>query len=93
MKREFAVGLIAVLVTSLAVPSVHPVYWVTAPGAVLVGIFDLVHRWMGRNETREIARRGREDVEAYHPRSSFKRKTPKGRELLFHQDNPLRWNS
>ena len=40
----------------------HPVFWVTLPAAVVMFSWDLTFGWMKRQETREIARKGRIEV-------------------------------
>jgi hypothetical protein len=44
----------------------HPVYWVTLPAATVMFTFDVTLGWIYRKETREIAARGREDIERAH---------------------------
>lgn len=41
----------------------HPVYWVTLPAAFVMLCWDIAFGWWKRDETREIARKGREEVE------------------------------
>jgi Na+/H+ antiporter NhaD/arsenite permease-like protein len=41
----------------------HPVYWVTLPAAFVMFCWDLGFGWSHRHETREIARKGRQEVE------------------------------
>ncbi|KAK3313176.1 hypothetical protein B0H66DRAFT_569731 [Apodospora peruviana] len=70
-KGAFFGGLImaSTLITLLvanAVVSSHGnkimVYWVTLPAAGIMLIWDLCFGWIHRHETREIARKGREDI-------------------------------
>jgi Na+/H+ antiporter NhaD/arsenite permease-like protein len=60
-----AATLISVLAINAASAGTHttPVYYDTLPAATLMFIFDLVFGWLNRAETREIARKGREEVE------------------------------
>jgi Na+/H+ antiporter NhaD/arsenite permease-like protein len=64
-----AVIMTATLVTVLALNAAsqsgneHPVFWVTLPGAFVMFCWDVAFGWHHRHETREIARRGREEVE------------------------------
>ena len=64
-----AVVMAATLVTVLALNaasqsgSEHPVFWVTLPAAFVMFCWDLAFGWYHRHETREIARKGREEVE------------------------------
>lgn len=59
----------ATLITVLTLNAVsqngteRPVFWVTLPAAVVMFIWDIGFGWYHRKETREIARRGREEVE------------------------------
>ncbi|KAK0702904.1 hypothetical protein B0T21DRAFT_342130 [Apiosordaria backusii] len=63
-----ALALISVLSLNAASSSlpggvVLQVYWVTLPAAFIMLVWDLSFGWLHRNETREIAREGREQVE------------------------------
>ncbi|POR36411.1 Arsenite efflux transporter [Tolypocladium paradoxum] len=64
-----AVVMAATLVTLLALNAAsaesgaHPVFWVTLPGAFVMFCWDLAFGWYHREETRQIARRGRRAVE------------------------------
>lgn len=58
----------AALITLIALNAVdqkdgeHPVYWVTLPAAVVMFCWDLGFGWVNRKETRDISRRGREEI-------------------------------
>jgi Na+/H+ antiporter NhaD/arsenite permease-like protein len=41
----------------------HSLYWVTLPAAFTMFFWDIASGWCGRNETREIARKGRHEKE------------------------------
>ncbi|KAL2257701.1 hypothetical protein VTK26DRAFT_9281 [Humicola hyalothermophila] len=60
-----AVTLIAVLALNAAKTSIgeQPVYYVTLPAACVMFAWDLAFGWLNRHETREIARKGREELE------------------------------
>lgn len=64
-----AVIMAATLVTVLALNAAsqssgeHPVFWVTLPAAFVMFCWDLGFGWVHRHETREIARRGKREVE------------------------------
>ncbi|KAF7716978.1 Uncharacterized protein PECH_003211 [Penicillium ucsense] len=62
-----AATLITVLalnaVTSSSSGETHPVYWVTLPGAFVMFCWDLASGWTHRHETREIAAKGRREME------------------------------
>lgn len=64
-----AIIMSATLVTIIALNAAsqstgeHPVFYVTLPAAVVMFCWDLGFGWYHRHETREIARRGREDIE------------------------------
>ncbi|KAL2795286.1 hypothetical protein BJX66DRAFT_171367 [Aspergillus keveii] len=70
-KRGAAFGAVimaATLITVLALNAAsqghtHPVFWVTLPAAFVLFCWDVAYGWHHRKETREIARKGREDVE------------------------------
>ncbi|QQK44857.1 Arsenical pump membrane protein, ArsB [Penicillium digitatum] len=56
----------ATLITLLAINASgkeHPVFWVTLPAAFVMFCWDLVFGWLHRHETREIAAKGRRDIE------------------------------
>jgi len=63
-----AIVMATVLITVVVLNAVstssheHPVYWVTLPGAFVMFCWDLAFGWLHRHETREIARKGREEV-------------------------------
>lgn len=64
-----AVIMAATLITLLAINAAsnsgqeHPVFWVTLPAAFVMLCWDVVSGWIHRHETREIAARGRREVE------------------------------
>ncbi|KAF4620187.1 hypothetical protein G7Y89_g14634 [Cudoniella acicularis] len=64
-----AVVMTATLVTVLALnassPSTgeHPVFYVTLPGAFVMFCWDVTFGWVHRHETRDIAQKGREEIE------------------------------
>ncbi|KAK4186398.1 putative arsenite efflux transporter ArsB-like protein [Podospora australis] len=63
-----AITLIAVLSLNAAWASINTekeiqVFWVTLPAAFVMLVWDLSLGWINRHETREIARKGREEVE------------------------------
>lgn len=63
-----AVVMAATLITVLALNAAsttsgeHPVFWVTLPAAVIMFCWDVGFGWYHRHETREIARKGREEI-------------------------------
>lgn len=65
-----AVIMAATLITLLAINAAsqsgqeHPVFWVTLPAAFIMFCWDLASGWIHRHETREIAAKGRREVEA-----------------------------
>ena len=63
--------LISILALNAAAQSSHeyPVFWVTLPASVVSFGYDLVSGWLRRKETREIARKGREEVETAKARA------------------------
>ncbi|EHK44962.1 hypothetical protein TRIATDRAFT_242899 [Trichoderma atroviride IMI 206040] len=64
-----AVIMAATLVTVLAINAAsaksgaHPVFWVTLPAAFVMFCWDIGFGWYHRKETRDIARKGREEFE------------------------------
>jgi Na+/H+ antiporter NhaD/arsenite permease-like protein len=64
-----AVIMATTLITLLVINAVREgqnqiqVFWVTLPAAVIMFCWDLTFGWLRRHETREIAQRGREEVE------------------------------
>jgi Na+/H+ antiporter NhaD/arsenite permease-like protein len=71
-KRGALVGAVVMAVTLIAVLVLNavsdiigriPVYYITLPAAVLMLLWDLSYGWLHRHETREIARKGREEIE------------------------------
>ncbi len=62
--------MVATLVTLLTLNGVsssngeHPVFQVTLPAAFVMFCWDVAYGWLNRKETREIARKGRREVEA-----------------------------
>ncbi|PQE06898.1 Arsenical pump membrane protein [Rutstroemia sp. NJR-2017a BVV2] len=64
-----AVIMAATLVTLLAINAAsqsegeHPVYWVTLPAAFVMFCWEVGFGWFRRHETREIARKGRREIE------------------------------
>lgn len=64
-----AVIMAATLVTIVALNAAnqskgeHPVFWVTLPAAFVMFCWDVGFGWYRRHETREIARKGREEIE------------------------------
>ncbi len=73
-----AVVMTATLVTLLALNAAsqskgeHPVFWVTLPGAFVMFCWDVGFGWYHRKETREIARKGRLEVEAARAERAFR---------------------
>ena len=43
----------------------HPVFWVTLPAATVMFCWDVAFGWRNRHTTRELARRGRQEVSHY----------------------------
>ncbi|CAG8977498.1 hypothetical protein HYALB_00009332, partial [Hymenoscyphus albidus] len=64
-----AVIMTATLVTLLALNAsssktgAHPVFWVTLPAAFVMLIWDIGFGWHHRKDTREIAKKGRQEIE------------------------------
>ncbi|RYO92040.1 hypothetical protein DL766_003686 [Monosporascus sp. MC13-8B] len=60
-----AATLITVLALNAASQNGHegPIYWVTLPAAFVMFLWDVGFGWLHRHETREIARKGREEIQ------------------------------
>jgi len=60
-----ATTLITLLALNAASQSTHehPVYWVTLPGAFVMFCWDVAFGWINRHKTRDLARKGREEIE------------------------------
>lgn len=67
-----AVIMATTLITVLVLNAVssggaeRPVFWVTLPAAFVMFCWDVTNGWIHRAETREIARKGREEAETAH---------------------------
>lgn len=72
-----AVIMAATLVTVLAINAAstksgaHPVFWVTLPAAFVMFCWDIGFGWYHRKETRDIARKGRQEFEIARAEKSF----------------------
>jgi Na+/H+ antiporter NhaD/arsenite permease-like protein len=83
-----AAVMAATLVTVLALNAAsqsgneRPVYWVTLPGAFVMFCWDLGFGWFHREETRSIARKGRQEVEAARAERA-------NRESALNQEGPV----
>lgn len=86
-----AVIMAATLVTLLALNASsassgeHPVFWVTLPAAVVMFCWDVAFGWYHRHETRDIARKGREEVENARAERAIREKE-EARRLALQQD-------
>ncbi|KAF9633027.1 hypothetical protein BFW01_g3890 [Lasiodiplodia theobromae] len=75
-----AVIMAATLITLLALDAAssrtgkHAVFWVTLPAAFVMFCWDIAFGWWNREETRYIARKGREEVEHAHSERERKEK-------------------
>ena len=58
-----AATLITILVINAADQKQHPVFWVTLPAAFVMFCWDVGFGWYHRHETREIAQKGRREIE------------------------------
>ncbi|RYP00920.1 hypothetical protein DL764_006366 [Monosporascus ibericus] len=60
-----AATLITVLALNAASQDGHerPIFWVTLPAAFVMFVWDVAFGWLHRHETREIARKGREEIQ------------------------------
>ena len=58
-----AATLITILIVNAADQKQHPVFWVTLPAAFVMFCWDVGFGWYHRHETREIAQKGRREIE------------------------------
>jgi Na+/H+ antiporter NhaD/arsenite permease-like protein len=83
-----AVIMAATLVTVLAINassqsgSEHPVFWVTLPAAFVMFCWDVGFGWYHRHETREISRKGREEVERARAERAIREEEEASRAVL-----------
>jgi Na+/H+ antiporter NhaD/arsenite permease-like protein len=86
-----AVVMTATLVTLLALNAAsastgkHHVFWVTLPAAFIMFCWDVTFGWYNRHETREIARKGREEVENARAERAV-REEEEAKQLALEQD-------
>lgn len=86
-----AVTLITVLVLNAVSQATgeHPVYWVTLPAAFVMFCWDVAFGWIHRHETREIAQRGRKELETLQAeRLTRKQETARSNALLQKDEDP-----
>jgi len=67
----------------------HPVYWVTLPAAFVMFCWDLASGWIKRHETRELARRGREEIELARRERALREEEAKTAALEQEQGNAI----
>lgn len=74
-------ALVAVLVLNAASQSFgeHPVYYVTLPAAFVMFCWDLGFGWLHRHETREIARKGKQQLETVRTERSLREQETESR--------------
>lgn len=74
-----AATLIAVLALNASSQSdeEHPVFWVTLPAAFIMFCWDVGFGWFHRDETREIAAKGRKEVEEARAEKDIREKEQK----------------
>lgn len=86
-----AIIMSAALITLLVLNAVdkkkgeHPAYYVTLPAAVVMLCWNLGFGWYHRHETREIARKGREEIELARAERTI-REEEEGRRRALEQD-------
>jgi Na+/H+ antiporter NhaD/arsenite permease-like protein len=86
-----AVVMTATLITLLALNAAsastgkHHVFWVTLPAAFIMFCWDLAFGWCNRHDTRDIARKGREEVEKARAERAI-REEDEANELALKQD-------
>ncbi|KAL9108848.1 MAG: hypothetical protein Q9227_006379 [Pyrenula ochraceoflavens] len=84
-----AATLITILALNAASQSSHerPVFWVTLPAAFVMFCWDVGFGWYHREETREIARKGRQEVE--FARAERENMESKPRQADFEREGPV----
>lgn len=63
-----------------------PVFWVTLPAAFVMFCWDITYGWIRRYETREIARKGRMEVERAIELDNVEQRLPRVNQSLLTQD-------
>ena len=90
-----AVIMAATLVTILALNAAsqskgeHPAFWVTLPAAFVMFCWDVGFGWYHRHETREIARKGREEVENAQAERAIREEEEANREALEQEERDV----
>lgn len=82
-----AITLIVVLVINAISQSngEHPVFWVTLPAAFVMFVWEISLGWINRHETREIARKGRREVELARAERAI-REEQEANQVILEQD-------
>ena len=94
-----AVVMAATLVTVLALNAVsqskgeHPVFWVTLPAAFVMFCWDVGFGWYHRHETRETARKGRQEVEFARAEKAIRLEEEANRVAQEQQDSRTAYSS
>jgi Na+/H+ antiporter NhaD/arsenite permease-like protein len=64
----------------------HPVYWVTLPAAFVMFCWDVAFGWYYRDKTREIARKGRQEVERARAKKAIKEEEEEAKQAALEQE-------
>ncbi|KAB8302233.1 hypothetical protein EYC80_005677 [Monilinia laxa] len=94
-----AVLMAATLITVLALNAVsqsngeHPVFWVTLPAAFVMFVWEVSLGWINRHETREIARKGRHEVELARAERAIREEQEANQIILEHEQRELKTTS
>ncbi|RAL63394.1 hypothetical protein DID88_003818 [Monilinia fructigena] len=94
-----AFSMAATLVTVLALNAVsqsngeHPVFWVTLPAAFVMFVWEVSLGWINRHETREIARKGRHEVELARAERAIREEQEANQIILEHEQHELKTTS
>ena len=83
-----AATLIVLLALNAASPSTggYPVFWVTLPAAFVMFCWDVGFGWYHRHETREIARKGREEVERARAERAIREEEEEAKQAALEQE-------
>lgn len=90
-----AVLMAATLVTVLVLNAVsqvtgeHPVYWVTLPAAFIMFCWDVAFGWIHRHETREIAQKGRKELETSQAERLMRKQAAARTDAVLRKENNL----
>ncbi|KAK3715846.1 hypothetical protein LTR37_006829 [Vermiconidia calcicola] len=85
-----AITLVTILVLNATSQDgkAKPVFWVTLPAAFVMFCWDVGFGWYHRHETREIAQKGRQEIEQVRAERAVKEAEDKARQSVAEQEKP-----